>query len=163
MSCEGRVSTLAGQILLAKARAWEARARGKEVRGIEAILRSLRRTLGCLVQFRDPREVARQGVSLVVGSTGEILVQHREQVLPVSGSILQGLLGEAGVELESGQVLLIDEALVVGFVEEALGALSREEAGIRDATSRRIAASLGLGSSEVKGSPVSERPPSDAT
>jgi hypothetical protein len=154
---------LAEQILLAKARAWEARAQGKEVRGIEAILRSLRRTLGCLVQFRDPREVVRQGVSLVVPSPGEVQVQHRERVLPISGSWLQSLLGEAGVELDRGQVLLLDEALAVGLVEEALGALSREEAGIRDAKSQLIAASLGLGSREEKGSPVSGRHPPEAT
>ena len=142
MSSDGIVSVLAGQMLEAKARAMDARAKGKDARLIDAIDRSVRRTLGCIVQIRDPREVAVRGFSLVVHSTGEIRVRHREQGLPISSSYLKGLLAEAGVEPRPGQVILLDEVLVAALVEEALGAVSREEAEIRDAKSRLIRASL---------------------
>jgi hypothetical protein len=105
--------------------------------------------LGCIVQIRDPREVAIRGFSLVVNHAGEILVRHREQGLPISSSYLQCLLGEAGVEPRPGQVILLDEVLVAALVEEALGAVSQEEAEIRDAKSRLIRASLEV-DSEVK-------------
>lgn len=162
MSSEGMVSTLAGQMLEAKARATLARAEGKDVELIEAIDRSLRRTLGCIVQIRDPRQVAAEGFSIVVKASGEILVRHRERGLPISSSYLRRLLEEAGVELQSGQVILLDDVLVGALVEEALGALSREEAEIRDAKSRLIHASLEVGSSDKSGTPEVERRPLDA-
>lgn len=162
MSSEGMVSMLAGQLLEAKARAGHARGQGKEARLIEAIDRSLRRTLGCIVQIRDPREVAVRGFSLMVHSTGEILVRHRERVLPISSSYLQCLLGEAGVEPKPGQVILLDDVLVIALVEEALGAVSREEAEIRDAKSRLIAASLEVDSEGKSVPPPAERHPGKA-
>ena len=162
MYSDGIVSVLAGQMLEAKARAMDARAKGKDARLIEAIDRSLRRTLGCIVQIRDPREVAIRGFSLVVQSTGEIQVRHREQGLPISSSYLQCLLGEAGVEPRPGQVILLDEVLVAALVEEALGAVSREEAEIRDAKSRLIRASLEVDSEVKSDSPPAKRQPRDA-
>ena|SRR5579859_2533291 len=159
MCSAGKVSVLAGQVLEAKARVRSARLQGKEVRWIEAIDRSLRRTLGSLVQFRDLRELAIRGFSLVVESRGEIRVCHRERDLPISSSYLRCLLGEAGVEPRPGQVLLLDDVLVIGLVEEALGALSQEETQRRDAKSRLIAAWLEIGSPERSGTLLAERRP----
>ena len=162
MGSDGIVSVLAGQMLEAKARALEARAKGKDARLIEAIDRSVRRTLGCIVQIRDPRLVAISGFSLVVSAAGEILVRHREQGLPISSSYLSCLLAEAGVELRPGQVILLDDVLVAELVEEALGAVSREEAGIRDAKSRLIRASLEVDSVGKSGATPAERRPREA-
>jgi hypothetical protein len=162
MGSDGIVSVLAEQMLEAKARAMEARAKGKDARLIEAIDRSVRRTLGCIVQIRDPREVALRGFSLVVDSTGEIQVRHREQSLPISSSYLRSLLAEAGVEPRPGQVILLDEVLVGALVEEALGAVSREQAEIQSAKSRLIQASLEVDSTVKSGAAPSERRPREA-
>ena len=143
MSSHGMVSTLAEQMVQAKARADRARADGKDARLIDAIDRSIRRTLASIVQIRDPREVAiLGGFSLVVKPTGEILVRHRERGLPISSSYLKGLLAEAGVEPKPGQVILLDDVLVSALVEEALGAVSRKEAEIKGAKALLVRASL---------------------
>lgn len=152
MEGDGRVSVLAGQMLATKARATLARSQGKEAALIEAIERSLRRTLGVIVQIGDPRTLWGEGFSIVERTEGVICVQHRERDLPISSSYLQSLLEEAGVELEAGQVLLPDGDLLIALVEEALEALGQEEAGIRDAKSRLILASLEAG-------PIAERLP----
>ena len=142
MHSVGIVSTLVEQMLQAKARATEARAQGKDARSIEAIDRSIRQTLGCIVQIRDPREVAVKGFSLVVKATGQTVVRHGERTLPVSDHYLKSLLVEAGVVLVPGQILLLDALLAKMLVEEALGAMSLEEAQLRDAKSRLLAAFL---------------------
>ena len=139
---EGIVSKLAEQMLEAKARATEARAQGMDTRSIESIDRSLRQTLACIVQRRDPREVAIKGFSLLVKPSGDVLVRHQEWGLPVSDGYLLSLLGEAGVKLAPGQVILLDAVIVKMLVEEALGALSLDQAEIRDWKSRLIKASL---------------------
>jgi hypothetical protein len=54
MCSGGFVSLLALQMLEAKARALGAREKGKDARSIESIERSLRQTLACTVQIRDP-------------------------------------------------------------------------------------------------------------
>ncbi|HVR86033.1 MAG TPA: hypothetical protein VMU54_17055 [Planctomycetota bacterium] len=162
MSSYGMVSTLAEQMLQAKARAEQARAGGKDARLIDAIDRSIRRTLACIVQIRDPREVAILGFSLVVKPTGEILVRQRERDLPISGSYLKSLLGEAGVEPKPGQVILLDDVLVGALVEEALGAVSRAEAEIRDAKSRLIHASLEADPAQKSDAALADRHPREA-
>jgi len=153
---DGMVSTLAEQMLAAKARALEARASGKDARLIEAIDRSIRRTLGCIVQIRDPRIVAAVGFSLVVNHAGEILVRHRERGLPISSSYLKSLLAEAGVEPRPGQVILLDDVLVSALVEEALGTVSREQAEIQGVKSRLIQASLEVDPPGKNGAPPTE-------
>ena len=159
---DGIVSALAEQMLEAKARALEARAKGKDARLIEAIDRSVRRTLGCIVQIRDPRVVAIRGFSLAVDSAGEIQVRHRERGLPISSSYLRSLLTEAGVEPRPGQVILLDEVLVAALVEEALGAVSREQAEIQSAKSRLIQASLEVDSKALSGATPAARRPREA-
>jgi hypothetical protein len=138
----GIVSTLAEQMLQAKARAQKARENGKDARAIESIDRSLRQTLACIVQLRDPREAAIKGFNLLVKPSGEVLVRHQEWGLPVSRESLASLFAEAGVKLVPGQVILLDAVVVQMLVEEALGALSLDQAEIRDWKSRLIKASL---------------------
>ena len=162
MVSAGTVSTLAEQIVRAKSRAAEARERGRDARLIDAIDRSLRRTLGCLVQVRDPREVAAEGFSLVVKSTGEAVLRHRGRTLPVSERYLLHLLGEAGVTLVPGQLLLPDAALVKMLVEEALGAVCREEAVIGDSKARLQEASLEAEALEQGGPPRTPGHPAGA-
>jgi hypothetical protein len=158
----GMESLLAEQMLAAKARAILARASGKDARLIEAIDRSLRRTLCSTLQIRDPREVAILGFSLVVNHGGEILVRHRERGLPISSSYLQSLLAEAGVEPRPGQVLLLDDVLVNALVEEALGAVSRRQAEIQGEKSRLIQASLEVDPPGKNGAPPAEARPREA-
>jgi len=162
MDSAGIVSTLAGQVAQAKARAHEARAGGKDARSITAIDRSLRQTLAFQVQIRDLRDVAMSGFCLVVKETGEAVVRHEERDLPVSQPFLQGLFREAGVELNPGQVVFLDATLIRLLVEEALGALSREEARIRDSKSRLIRASLAVDSLEPGPGPLAGSHPRHA-
>jgi hypothetical protein len=162
MVSDGIVSVLAGQMLEAKARAAEARAQGKDARLIDAIDRSVRRTLGCIVQIRDPRLVAIRGFSLVVNAAGEIQVRHRERDLPISSSYLWCLLAEAGVEPRPGQVILLDDVLVAALVEEALGSVSREQAEIQSVKSRLVQASLEVDAKEMNDLIPSERRPREA-
>ncbi|HLY10439.1 MAG TPA: hypothetical protein VKW04_14145 [Planctomycetota bacterium] len=135
MDPEGIVSALAGQVLGARARAIEARAEGKDPRSIESIDRSLRQTLGCLLQRRDLREVALQGFSLLVRASGEVRVRHQNRDLPVSSRSVRSLLRKAGVELAPRQILLLDAVVVERLTEEALREVRRCEAKIRAATS----------------------------
>jgi hypothetical protein len=136
------VSTLAEQMLCARARAQEAREEGKDARVIESIDRSIRRTLSCLAQLRDPRQAAARGFSLWVTATGDLVVRHREAVLPVSKACLDGLLAEAGVRPHAGQIFLLDGVFVRVLVEEALGSLSLKEAELRSWKSQLLKASL---------------------
>ncbi len=136
MNSEGLVSMLAGQELSAKARISRTPPGATETHLSLAVDRSVRRTLACLVQIQDPRVVAALGYALFVGLAGELLVRHPDGVLPVSPAYTRHLFEAAGVELEAGQVLLLDEALVHALVEEALGALHQEEALIRDHKAR---------------------------
>jgi hypothetical protein len=154
MHSAGIVSTLAEQLLQARARATEARAKGMDARSIEAIGRSIRQTLCCIVQIRDPREVAMKGFSLVVNPTGETVVRHGERTLPASDPYLMSLLGEAGVELVPGQIILLDAGVAKLLVEEALGAMSLEEAQLRDAKSRLLAAFIEADSLEKVDQPL---------
>ena len=78
----------------------------------------------------------------MVKPSGDVLVRHQEWGLPVSDGYLLSLLGEAGVKLAPGQVILLDAVIVKMLVEEALGALSLDQAEIRDWKSRLIKASL---------------------
>lgn len=142
MYTAGIVSTLAEQMLQAKARAAKAQAQGKDARPIESIDRSIRQTLACIVQQRDPREVATKGFSLVVKPTGETAVRHGERTLPVSQNYLGYLFKEAGVDLVPGQLILLDPVVVKLLVEMALGTVSLEESQLRDAKSRLLCASL---------------------
>jgi hypothetical protein len=131
----------------------EARAGGKDARSIEAIDRSYRQTLGCVVQIRDLREIAAKAFSLVVKPTGEAVVRHRERTLPVSDHYLRSLFTEAGVDLVSGQIVLLDATVVKLLVEEALGAVGRDETQLRDAKSRLVCASLEADSLEKAARP----------
>jgi len=162
MYTAGIVSTLAEQMLQAKARAAEAQAQGKDARPIESIDRSIRQTLACIVQLRDPREVATKGFSLVIKVTGETAVRHREKTLPVSESYLRSLFKAAGVELVPGQVLLLDAVIVRLLVEEALGAVSREETQLRDAKSRLLCASIEADTLEKAAWPPAKRRSTEA-
>lgn len=82
-------------------------------------------------------------------------MRHGKQGLPVSGTYLRSLLREAGVEPTPGQVILLDPVLVAALVEEALGAVSQEEARIRDVKSRLVRAALEA-DSKVKKEPPSQ-------
>jgi hypothetical protein len=145
------VSLLAERTLEARARAWGARAEGKDPRSIEAVGGSCRRTLAWVLQPRDPGEIPVTRFRLVVSPAGEVAVLHRELPLEVSGPYLRSLFAEAGVELVSGETLLLEGILVKLLVEEALGAVSREETLLRDAKARLMSASREAESVEPAG------------
>src|SRR5205814_3167975 len=56
--------------------------------------------------------------------------------VPVNGAYLMHVLSQAGVELECGEILLLDTALVQDLIEESLGQLAFEQASVE---SRRAA------------------------
>lgn len=142
MESEGIVSRLAHQVACATRRMGEERAKGLEVQMTPSIIRSLRMTLASIVQLGDPREVGAQGFVCLVDQAAEPSVRHLGRTLPVSGPYLRHLFGGAGVELAPGQVILLDAGIVRNVVEEALVAIGREEAEIRDQKMKLVAAHL---------------------
>lgn len=140
MEVEESASLLAAQVLAARVRLTFVRARGRDDSGIRWIERSLRRTLGWLYQIRDPRERGSQGFELRVTPEGDLQVRLGGAVLPVRESYLRSLFAEAGVDPRPGQLIQLDLAIVELVIEEALGALSLEEADRQDARSRLMSA-----------------------
>jgi hypothetical protein len=66
------------------------------------------------------------------------------------------------MEPRPGQVILLDDVLVSALVEEALGAVSQEQAQIQSAKSRLIQASLEVDSKGMSDRTPSERRPREA-
>ena len=147
------VSTLAGQLLLVKDRAAEARAGGRDARSIDAIGRSLRQTLASRVQFRDLREVAMRGFSLVVTPMGEVVVRHEDRVLPVSDLLVRVLFQDAGVELVPELVLILDGDVIRILVDEALDVLFKKGRTLDYSTSRLVKAARVVEGKDLYGRP----------
>lgn len=136
------VSTLADQWFHATGRMSEERAKGREATTVQGIVRSLRMTLASIAQHRDPREVGATGFVCLTDQASEPVVRHAGRALPVSSSYLKHLFGDAAVKLAPGQAILLDAAFVRQVVEEALAAIGREEAEIRDQKKKLVEAYL---------------------
>lgn len=130
MSPEGMQSGLVDRLVRATGRATEAKAEGRVAASIDAIVRSLRLTLACVLAARDPREVGRDAFAASATAGGELVVRHRGRVLPVSGSYLAFLFEEAGMELAPGETILLDAALSKDLAEEALARIGLAEAQV---------------------------------
>jgi len=142
MRSDGVVSKLAEQMVHATGRASEERAKGREAQVILSIVRSLRMTLASIVQLRDPRDAGAKGFVCLTDQAADPVVKHIGRILPVAPPYLKHLFGDAGVALAPGQAILLDAALARHVVEEALAAIGREEAEIRDQKSKLVAAYL---------------------
>jgi len=147
------VSTLAGQLLKVNDRAAEARAGGKDARPIEAVGRSLRLTLASLVQVRNLREVAMRGFSLVVTPMGEVVVRHEDRQLPVNDLFVRVLFQDAGVELVSGMVVILDGDVIRLLVDEALDVLLKKGHCLNHITGRLVKAGRVVEGRDVHGRP----------
>ena len=79
-------------------------------------------------------------------------------MLPIGQVLLRRLFEASGLDLEPGQFLLLDDALGTRILEEALGAVSREELDVRERKIRLLAASLGL-EGMARRRPQGGRPP----
>jgi hypothetical protein len=111
-----------------------------DVRRSSAVLRSLRRTLACLLQRRDPRELGAGGFLLVTDEAGNPAVRFRSQILPASPAFIVQIWKDAGADLGPGQVLLLDPALGREIAEEALARNSAEEYRLKDEKLKLVSA-----------------------
>lgn len=128
MERESQLSLLAAQIECAKSHARRARESGKDATAIERIVGSLRLTLAATLTGLDPRRVVPPGFVLEAGRGREHEMKMGDQSMPVSGAYSRALLEEAGVKLELGQVILLEDGLVRDLVEEALGRIAHDQA-----------------------------------
>lgn len=128
MERESQLSQLAAQIECAKSHAACARESGKDATAIERIVGSLRLTLAATLAGMDPCRVVPPGFVLEAGRSREHEMKLGVQSVPVSGSYAGTLLEEAGVKLEPGQVILLEDELVRDLVEEALGRIAHDQA-----------------------------------
>lgn len=110
-----------------------------------AVFRSLRLTYLAISTGLDPRKDAGRLFTLTVSHTGEHLLLHGGQPVPVNAPYLASLFWSAGIELVAGQTLLLETEIAQDAVEEALGRLALEQAlADRDRLRRREALDDGL-------------------
>lgn len=128
MERESQLSQLAAQIECAKSHARRARESGMDASAIERIVGSLRLTLAATLSGLDPRRVVPTGFVLEAGRGREHEMKLGDQSVPVSAAYARALLGEAGLELAPGQVILLEDGLVRDLVEEALGRIAYDQA-----------------------------------
>lgn len=162
MRSEGIVSKLAGQLLEATRR-WDwAKAEGRDSRTLEAVVQSLRQTLGCYVQLRSPRELGPKSFVLLVDNEGSSQVRQGDQTLPVGDAHVRHLFEEAGVELHPGQAIVLAPRIVRLVGEEALVEIGVEEARIRDQKRKLVEVSLAAEALENAHAPRATIKPSEA-
>jgi hypothetical protein len=128
MERESLLSLLAAQIECAKSQVRRARESGRDASAIERIVGSLRLTLAAVLSGLDPLRTVPSGFILEAGRGREPLMKLGDQSVPVGSAYIGALLGEAGVELAPGQVILLDAELVRDLVEEALGRIAFDQA-----------------------------------
>jgi hypothetical protein len=161
MFCPGVVSRLALELVSVNARTREQGLKSDDVATCAAIARSLRQTLACILQRRNPHDVGARGFLLLTDEEGNPSVRYRSQVLPVSPGFVSQLWKEAGTELVPGQAILLDAALARVIAEEALAQNSAEDLRLKDEKLRLVAACLEAGPSGqgLSGSPLQNGAP----
>jgi len=125
-----QLSLLASQILCVKSRAKRARESGEDVLPMERIIGSLRLTLAAVLSGQSPKDVEAPAFVLEAGVVREHTVTLGDSTVPVSGSYLEALLRNAGLQLAPQQVLLLEAGLVRDLVDEALGRIAHDQAEI---------------------------------
>jgi len=130
MNHQSQLWLLASQILCVKSRARRARESGEDPAPLEQIVGSLRLTLAAVLSGQTPKDVEAPAFVLEAGIVREHTVTLGDRSVPVSGSYLEALLRNAGLQLEPEQVLLLEADLVRNLVEEALGRIAHDQAEI---------------------------------
>ncbi len=130
MEKESQLSLLAAQIECAKSSLERAGEVGEDAPAIERIVGSLRLTFAAALAGLDPEGALPQAFVLEVGRLREHTMKLGDRPVPVSGAYLGALLREAGLELEPGQVILLEAGLVRDLVEEALGRIAHDQATV---------------------------------
>lgn len=125
MDSQRLLSTLAKQIDLARRLA--ARELDPDTLA-HAIFHSLRVTYLAISTGLDPRKDASHLFLLTVSHTGEHLLLHGGQPVPINASHLASLFWNEGVDLAPGQILLLEADIAKDAVEEALGGLALAQA-----------------------------------
>ena len=138
----GFVARLAEQLVSVNARMSEEGRGPVDVASCLAIARSLRQTLACIVQRRNPHDVGAQGFLLLTDGEGNPTVRFRSQVLPVSAGFIRQLWRAAGTELVPGQAILLDPVIAREIAEEALAQNSVEDLRLKDEKLKLVAACL---------------------
>jgi len=105
-----------------------------------ALFHSFRVTYLALATGLDPRKDASPLFTLHVTDAGLPLLMQGGQPVPVNGSFLAELFWAAGVELQPGQILLLEPEIAKAAAEEALGGIALEQAlADRERAQRRAA------------------------
>jgi len=130
MNHHSQLSLLASQILCVKSRARRACLSGEDPLPIERIVGSLRLTLAAVLSGQSPKDVEAPAFVLEAGVVREHTVTLGDSTVPVSGSYLEALLRNAGLQLAPQQVLLLEAGLVRDLVDEALGRIAHDQAEI---------------------------------
>ena len=128
MKRESQLSLLAAQIECAKSQARRARKSGEDDAPIKRIVASLRLTLAAVLSGVDPGKANPQAFVLEAGRHREHTIKLGDRSVPVSGPYLEALLKQAGLKLESEQVILLEAGLIRDLVEEALGRIAHDQA-----------------------------------
>jgi hypothetical protein len=128
MERESQLSLLAAQIECAKSKAKRAREVGDDTSAIDKIVGSLRLTFAALAAGLGSDEALPQAFELRAGRIREHSVTLGDRSVPVNGPYLQAVLGEAGLELAPGQVILLEAEFVRDLVEEALSRVAHDQA-----------------------------------
>jgi hypothetical protein len=125
MDVRRSLATLARQIDIVRRRGDTDDARPDLTR---AIFVSLRTTYLAISSGLDPAKDASHLFLVTLNPQGEPLLLQGGQPVPVNALHLTGLFSGAGLDLLSGQTLLLEPELAKEAVEEALGRLALEQA-----------------------------------
>src|SRR5881394_2457708 len=117
MKMAPQLSMLAGQIACAKTRLESATMEARDFATLKSVVRSLRLTYAAQSTGLVPNGSRTPGFVLETDDHEEPLVYHCSREVPVNGAYLKHVLSQAGVELECGEILLLDTALVQDLIE----------------------------------------------
>lgn len=155
----GVVSRLAEQLVSVNAHLSELGLGVDDAATCAAVARSIRQTLACIVQRRNPHDVGSRGFLLLTDRDGNPTVRFRSEFLPATAGFIRQLWRAAGTELVPGQAILLDPALGREIAEEALAQNSAEDLRLKDEKLKLVAACLQGGPEDQESSkcPVKSR------
>ena len=107
-------------------------AEGRRTEEVDAISRSLRRTLQAIANHGNILEYGGAEFLLKCTVSGELELWRGGKRLGMKCGSLRAMFDKAGVHVEPGQLILVDNSLARRAAEESLVALTLEELRIRE-------------------------------
>jgi hypothetical protein len=102
-------------------------ARGEAAHRTTGLLRSLRMTLRAVSAGIDLDEEAASAFVLTVSPDGQMLLRRDAHLACLTGPFFRSLFELAGIQLEQGQVLLVEPEFARRAIEDSLGESLAEE------------------------------------